>query len=76
MGYVAEGTIRTQVQGEPEMIYHSGQGFYEPPNGVHLVSANASSTETARLIAYLICDRDAPLSVDDPDSTHSKGELK
>lgn len=76
MGYVAEGTIRTQVQGEPEMIYHSGQGFYEPPNGVHLISANASSTEPARLIAYLICDRDAPLSVDVPDSTHSKGELK
>ena len=76
IGYVAEGTIRTQVQGEPEMIYHSGQGFYEPPNGVHLISANASSTEPARLIAYLICDRDAPLSVDVPDSTHSKGELK
>jgi len=76
MGYVAEGTIRTQVQGEPEMIYHPGQGFYEPPNAVHLVSANASSTEPARLIAYLICDRDAPLSVDVPDSTHAKGELK
>lgn len=76
IGYVAEGAIRTQVQGEPEMTFQSGQSFYEPPNGVHLISANASATAPAKLIAYLICDRDAPLSVDVPDSTHAKGELK
>jgi quercetin dioxygenase-like cupin family protein len=76
IGYVAEGAIRTQVQGEPEMTYQSGQSFYEPPNGVHLISANASATAPAKLIAYLICDREAPLSVDVPDSTHAEGELK
>ncbi len=64
IGYVAEGTLRTQVKGEPEMTYHAGESFYEAPNGVHLVSANASATEPARLMAYLLCDRDAPLSVD------------
>ncbi len=64
IGYVAEGTLRTQVKGEPEMTYHAGESFYEAPNGVHLVSANASATEPARLLAYLLCDRDAPLSVD------------
>ncbi len=66
IGYVTEGSIRTQVKGEPEMVYHAGQSFYEAPNGVHLVSANASSTEPATLVAFLICDHDTPLSVDVP----------
>jgi quercetin dioxygenase-like cupin family protein len=76
LGYVAEGTIRTQVKGEPEMIYKAGESFYEAPNGVHLVSANASSTAPARLVAYMICDHDTPLSVDVPESAHAKGDAK
>jgi quercetin dioxygenase-like cupin family protein len=74
IGYVVEGKIRTQVKGEPEIIYKAGESFYEAPNGVHLVSANASSTEPARLVAYLICDRDAPLSVPAPDSKTEGGK--
>jgi len=76
IGYVAEGTIRTQVKGEPEMIYKAGESFYEAPNGVHLVSANASSTAPARLVAYLICDHDTPLSVDVPENVHAKEDAK
>ena len=73
IGYVVEGAIRTQVKGEPEMTYKAGESFYEAPDGVHLVSANASSTEPAKLVAYLICDHDVPLSVDVSDSIHPKG---
>ena len=76
IGYVAQGAIRSQVQGGPEATYQTGQSFYEPPNGVHLVSANASSTEPATLLAYLLCDHEAPLSVDVPASTHKPGESK
>jgi hypothetical protein len=61
------------VKGEPEMIYKAGESFYEAPNGVHQVSANASSTESAKFIAYLICDRDTPLSVDVSESIQPKG---
>lgn len=75
IGYVAQGTIRSQVQGGPERTYQAGQSFYEPPNGVHLVSANASSTEPATLIAYLLCDHESPLSVDVP-ASHAPGESK
>jgi quercetin dioxygenase-like cupin family protein len=64
VAYVSAGSVRTQVKGEPEMVYHAGQSFYEAPNGVHLVSANASLTEPATLVAFLICDHDTPLSVD------------
>lgn len=73
IGYVVEGTLRTRVQGEPETIYKAGESFYEAPNGVHLVSANASSTEPAKFIAYMLCDHDAPLSVDVQENTHPEG---
>jgi quercetin dioxygenase-like cupin family protein len=62
IGYVVSGAIRTQVKGGPEEIVKAGQSFYEAPNGVHLVSANASRTEPAKLLAYFVCDGDAPLS--------------
>ena len=76
IGYVVEGALRTQVNGESETIYKAGESFYEAPNGVHFVSANASSTEPAKLVAYLICDHDAPLSIDVTESIHSKGNSK
>lgn len=66
IGYVAAGAIRTQVKGEAEMIVKAGESFYEAPNGVHLVSANASQTEPAKLIAYFVCDHEMPLSADVP----------
>jgi quercetin dioxygenase-like cupin family protein len=73
VGYVVEGTLRTQVEGEPERVYEAGGSFYEPPNGVHAVSANASATKPAKLVAYFVCDRDTPLSVDLPAHAHPKG---
>jgi quercetin dioxygenase-like cupin family protein len=63
VGYVAQGAIRYQVKGEAETIYKTGDSFYEAANGVHQVSANASGTEPAKLIAYFLCDHDTPLSV-------------
>src|SRR5262245_56217357 len=75
VGYVAEGAIRTQLKGEREMVYKAGESFYEPPNGVHLVSANASATEPAKLVAYLLCDHEGPISVDVSQSEH-KGRVK
>jgi quercetin dioxygenase-like cupin family protein len=68
VGYVVEGAYRTQVKGEPEVIYKAGESFYEAPNGVHLVSANASATEPVKFIAYFVCDHDTPLSVPAPGS--------
>src|SRR5271166_767112 len=67
IGYVVEGALRTQVKGEPEAIYKTGESFYEAPNGVHVVSANASQTEAATFIAYFVCDHDTPFSSDVPE---------
>jgi hypothetical protein len=58
------------------MIHKAGESFHEAPNGVHLVSANASSTKPAKFVAYLICDWDAPISVDVPENVQSKGNSR
>lgn len=63
LGYVIEGALRTQVKGEPEVIYQAGRSFYEAPNSVHQVSVNASNKEPVRFLACFVCDRDTPLSV-------------
>ena len=62
-GYVAAGALRMQFKGLPERVYRAGETFYEAANGGHLVGANASATEPARLVATFVCDRDGPLSV-------------
>jgi quercetin dioxygenase-like cupin family protein len=66
LAYVAEGTIRSQVNDEPERVYKVGETFYEAPNGVHRVSANGSQTEPAKLIAFFVCDREGPITVPVP----------
>lgn len=68
IGYVLAGSVRMQVKGEREAIYKVGDSFYEAPNGVHLVSANASQTKPAKFLAYFVCDHETPLSLPVPAS--------
>jgi quercetin dioxygenase-like cupin family protein len=74
IGYVVSGAIRTQVKGESLAVYKAGESFYEAPYGVHLVSGNASQTQPAKLLAYFVCDRDAPLSTAVPEATPTGGK--
>lgn len=69
IGYVLEGALRTQVKGEAQAVYKTGDSFYEAPNGVHQTSANASDKERAKFLAYFVCDKKTPLSVAVPDTT-------
>jgi quercetin dioxygenase-like cupin family protein len=73
VGYVVQGAIRTQVKGQTEMVVTAGEGFYEAPNSVHLISANASQTEPAILLAVFVCDRQTPLTTDVPASADQGG---
>ena len=74
IGYVLKGAVRMQVKGGAPATYTAGESFYEAPNGVHLVSENASSTEPVRFLAYFICDHDTPLSVPAPGSKTEGGK--
>ncbi|PDT37071.1 MULTISPECIES: cupin domain-containing protein [Sinorhizobium] len=55
---VLEGAIRSSVNGSPEKVYRAGENFYEEPGSHHQVSANASDTEPARLLAVFVVDTD------------------
>jgi quercetin dioxygenase-like cupin family protein len=61
VGYVLEGSIRSKVGSGPETVYKTGEAFFEDTNALHAVSANASTTTRARLLAVFTCDTDAPL---------------
>ena len=60
--YVTKGEIRSQLAGGPVETFKVGQSFFEPPGAVHLVSANASITEPAELIAVFVADEGAQLT--------------
>ena len=60
--YVTKGEIRSQLGGGPLETFKVGQSFFEPPGATHLVSANASNTEPAELIAVFVADEGAQLT--------------
>jgi quercetin dioxygenase-like cupin family protein len=53
---VLQGAIRSQVNDGPEKTYRTGESFFELPGDLHAVSANASKTHPARLLAVFIVD--------------------
>lgn len=53
---VLEGEIRSQVNDGPVKTYKAGQSFSEQPGDRHSVSANASETQPARLLAVFVVD--------------------
>lgn len=58
--YVLEGSVVMQVQGGKQVTLTPGQTFYEGPNDVHIVGRNASSTQPAKFLVFLVKDKGAP----------------
>jgi quercetin dioxygenase-like cupin family protein len=57
---VLEGAIRSQVNDGPVTTYEAGESFSEMPGDLHKVSANASETKPAKLLAVFVVDTSAP----------------
>ena len=53
---VLEGAIRSQVNDGPVTTYKAGESFSEMPGDRHSVSANASETKPAKLLAVFVVD--------------------
>lgn len=53
---VLGGAIRSQVNDGPVTVYKAGESFSELPGDRHAVSANASETEPAKLLAVFVVD--------------------
>lgn len=64
---VLEGAIRSQVNDAPAKVYHAGESWFEQPGDHHQVSANASDTEPAKLLAVFVVDTaDTNIVIEDP----------
>lgn len=55
---VLEGAIRSKINDGPEKVYRAGESWAEVPGDHHVVSANASDTQPARLLAVFVVDTD------------------
>jgi quercetin dioxygenase-like cupin family protein len=63
---VLEGAISSQVNDGPVTVYRAGENFAELPGDHHSVSANASDTEPAKLLAVFVVDtNETSLVIDD-----------
>lgn len=63
--YVVDGAVRSKVNDEPERVYQAGEFWYEPPGAAHPVSANASTSQPARILAVIIANDGAELTIVD-----------
>jgi quercetin dioxygenase-like cupin family protein len=63
---VIEGEIRSKVNDGPEETYRTGDNWTESPGDHHVVSANASETKPARILAvFVVDDQDPVLTIPD-----------
>jgi quercetin dioxygenase-like cupin family protein len=74
IAYVLKGHIRSQVDGEPEMVYGPGDSWTEGPNAHHLVSQNASATEAAQMLVVFVAPPNETLTT--PDATATAGSVE
>ena len=63
LGYVLEGTYKLKLDQGPETVLTKGQTFYEAPGQLHAVSANASQTEPAKVLAVIVAESGKPITV-------------
>ena len=59
--YVLEGNIIEGVKGQPEQHLKAGDTFYEGPYDTHTVGRNASQTEPAKFLVFIVKDKNKPV---------------
>jgi quercetin dioxygenase-like cupin family protein len=62
-GYVLEGTYKINLDQGTEQVLNKGQTFYEAPGQLHAISANASQTEPAKVLAFIVAESGKPITV-------------
>ncbi len=58
--YVLEGSIVMQLRGAEPVTLKAGEGFYEGPNDVHVVGHNASDSQPAKFVVFLVKNQGIP----------------
>ena len=62
-GYVLEGKYKLKLDQGTETILTKGQTFHEAPGQLHAISANASLTEPAKVLAFIVAESGKPVTV-------------
>lgn len=63
---VLEGSVRSQLNDGPVKTFRAGENWTELPGTHHGVSANASDTQSARVLAvFVVDDADTELTIPD-----------
>jgi quercetin dioxygenase-like cupin family protein len=61
--YVESGAVVAQIEDGEEITYTAGQLYYEPPMVLHRVSRNASATEPAKVVAFVLIEDGKPVVI-------------
>ncbi|CAG2151011.1 hypothetical protein LMG31506_04345 [Cupriavidus yeoncheonensis] len=59
--YVLEGSIVMGVRGGKEVTLKAGDTFHERPDDIHTVGRNASNTQPAKFVVFLLKKKGAPI---------------
>src|SRR5262249_389924 len=62
-GYVLEGTYKLNLDQRAEPILPKGPPFTEAPGQLHAVSAKATLTEPAKVLAFIVAESGKPITV-------------
>jgi quercetin dioxygenase-like cupin family protein len=60
--YMLEGSIITQVEGQEPVTLKAGETFYESPSDIHKTAKNASQTEPAKIVVFIVKDKGKPIT--------------
>jgi quercetin dioxygenase-like cupin family protein len=63
VGYILEGSYEVKIDDRPLKKLKPGEVFYEPPNALHEVSRNASTTQPLKYLVIQVSDPSKPATV-------------
>jgi len=61
-GYLLQGGLESVFEGKHH-TYKQGDCFYENSNGLHAVTRNNSTTDTAKLLVFFIAEKNKPTTI-------------
>ncbi|HTH67378.1 MAG TPA: cupin domain-containing protein [Rhodanobacter sp.] len=64
--YVLEGHVVMGLNGDKPVTLGPGQTFHEGPDDVHTVGRNASKTQPAKFVVFLLKDQNKPVLIPEP----------
>ncbi|GAA1700633.1 cupin domain-containing protein [Kribbella yunnanensis] len=64
--YVLKGSVRSQVDANPGITYRQGENWFEDPGAHHVVAANASKSDPAKLLVVYVSTTGDSLQTNDP----------